>query len=157
MRKFISSIPAKTVTDAIVTAVNGALTPSFTAFKINLADDEKTGLRTFAEGREGYVRNVLRVATQFPNALSRSDVPIDLANMLDYYGNLEGVRLALTQALEVIQETSLGVAADGMAFADRYVQSLQISRKNDSALDEAMREIDDFNSRFGRNTTPPTP
>ena len=148
MRKFISSIAAKTVTDAIITAVNGALTPSFNTFKINLNDDEKRGLRTFAEGREGYVRNVSRVATQFPNALSRSDVPTDLSNLLDYYGNLESVRLALRQALEIIEETSLGVTADGMTFADRYVQSLQIARQNDAALDAAMKEIDDYNKRF---------
>ena len=160
MTKYISSIAAKTVTDAIITAVNGALTPSFNPFKINLTDDVKTGLRTFAEGREGYVRNVSRVATQFPNALSRSDVPSDLSNLIDYYSNLEAVRLALTQALETIQETSLGVSADSMELVDRYVKSLNIARSNDAALDAAMKEIDDYNKRFGpgnsnNNTTPP--
>lgn len=159
MRKFISSIPAKTVTDAIITAVNNAMSPSFTPFKINIADSDRAdGIRNFAEGSEGYVRNVSRVANQFPNALSRADVPTDLSNLLDYYSNLEAVRLALTQALEIIEETSLGVSADGMIIADRFVQNFQISRKNDASLDAALKEIDDYNSRFantgGNNNNP---
>jgi hypothetical protein len=103
---------------------------------------------------------VSRVATQFPNALGRSDVPTELAALLDYYGNLEAVRLALKQSLEIIEETSQGVAADGMALADRYVQSLQISRNNDAALDGSMEEIDAYNKRFANGqvqATPPPP
>ena len=157
MRKFVSSIPATAITDGITLAINSVLTPVFTPFEINLTDEEKLGLRTFAEGREGYVKNVSRVATQFPDALSRADTPTDLSRLLEYYDSLEEVRVALVQALETIKETSLGVAADSMALSDRYVQNLQVSRKHDSSLDDAMTEIDDYNSRFGRHSQPPTP
>ncbi|MFM2387461.1 MAG: hypothetical protein RL660_2218 [Bacteroidota bacterium] len=149
MRKFVSSIAAKSVTDAIGAAISSAMNPAFNAFKINLNPDEKIGLRTFAADREGYVRMVARIATQNPNALGRSDTPSELNGLLDYYNNLEGVRLQLVQALEIIQETQLGAAADSMTLTDRYVQNMQISRSNDASLDSAMQEVDDYNKRFG--------
>ena len=154
MRKFISSIPPASITDAIVAAFVAAITPSFTPYKINLEDNEKLGLRTFAEGREGYVRNVSRVANQFPEALGRSDVPTELSNIVDYYERLEAMRLAAIKAVEIIIETELGVAADGMTLADRYVQNLQISRGNDASLDAAITEIYEYNSRFANGKKP---
>ena len=147
MRKFIASIPAKTVTDAFTTAINNAQTP-LNAFKINLSNEERQATRSMSEGREGYARLVSRVATQFPNSLSRADVPAELSTLLDYYSNLEANRLALVQALEVIEEIQLGAATDIMTLADRYVASLQISRSNEGHLDQAMKEVDDWNSRF---------
>jgi hypothetical protein len=158
MRKFIATMPSKTVTDALVTAVNNALTP-FATFKINLTNEEKLGTRSMAEGREGYARLVSRIATQFPNSLSRADVPTDLSNLLDYYQNLEAVRLAYVQGIETITETQLGAATDIMTLVDRYAQSLQISRANEGALDGAMQEVDDWNKRFAsnKNETPSKP
>lgn len=53
------------------------------------------------------------------------------------------------QALEIIQEIGLGISIDSMVLVDRYVDNLQIARKNDASLDLAMREVDEYNSRFG--------
>lgn len=158
MRKFITTVPAKTVTDALVTALNSALTP-FTAFKISLTNDEKQATRSMAEGREGYARLISRIANQFPNSLSRVDVPTDLSNMLAYYDNLEAVRLAYVQGIETIEETQLGAATDIMTMVDRYAKNLQISRENEAALDVAMKEVDEWNKRFAsnKNATPTTP
>lgn len=159
MRKFILTIPAKTLTDTYTTTITTALNPLNT-FKLNLTDDEKPGMRTMAEGREGYARLISRIANQFPTALSRSDNPIELSGLLDYYNNLEGGRMAILQNLETIEEIQLGASADIMTLADRYKSNLQISRENDAALDFAMREVDSWNSRFGSNKnkteTPPT-
>jgi hypothetical protein len=153
MRKFIATIAQKTVTDALVTALNNALTP-FNAFKISLTNEEKLGSRSMAEGREGYARLVSRIATQFPNSLSRADVPTDLTNLLDYYQNLEAVRLAYLQGIETIEETQQGAATDIMTLVDRYTQNLQISRANEGALDYAMKEVDEWNKRFANKTKP---
>jgi len=147
MRKFIISAAPKTVTDTFVAAVNSAIAP-LVPFKINLTDDEKQA-RSMAEGREGYARLVSRIANQFPNALSRVDVPSELVNVLTYYDQAESCKFALLQALEIIQEIGLGVSIDGMVLVDRYADNLQISRKNDASLDLAMREVDEYNSRFG--------
>ena len=145
MRKFIISIPA-----------NAALAP-LDPYKLNLTDEEKIGMRTMAEGREGYARLISRIATQFPDALSRADVPTDLSELLEYYQNLEGNRLATLKSLETIQEIQLGAAADIMTLVDRYAQNLQISRNNEASLDLAMQEVDGWNSRFANNKTPETP
>ena len=162
MRKFITTAAPKTVTDTFVTAVNNAIAP-LAPFKINITDDEKQA-RSMAEGREGYARLVSRIANQFPNALSRVDVPSELVNVLTYYDQSEACKFALLQALEIIQEIGLGVSIDGMVLVDRYVDNLQIARRNDASLDLAMREVDEFNSRFGvrksdksKDDTAPTP
>ena len=147
MRKYIISIPAKAVTDTYTATITAALTP-LTPFKINLTHDEKPGLRTMAEGREGYARLISRIATQFPDALSRADNPAELNGLLEYYSNLEGNRMALLQNLETVEEIQLGASADIMTLADRYKANLEISRQNDAALDLAMREVDAWNSRF---------
>lgn len=154
MRKFILTIPAKTVNDAFTNAINASLVP-FAPFKLNLTDAEKIGTRSMAEGREGYARLVSRIATQFPNSLSRADTPIELANLLDYYQNLEANKMALLQAIETINEIQLGAATDTMTLVDRYVANLQISRSNEGSLDLAMQEVDTWNSRFANKTTPP--
>lgn len=155
MRKFILSIPAKAITDTYTSTITSALTP-LNDYKLNLTDDEKPGMRTMAEGREGYAR---LIASQFPDALCRSDNPTELTGLLDYYNNLEGGRMAILQNLETFEEIQLGASSDIMTLTDRYKANLQLSRENDSALDLAMREVDDWNSRFGvnknKNTTPP--
>jgi hypothetical protein len=159
MRKYISSIPANTVNTAFTTAINAAAVP-LAPFKINLTDAEKIGMRTMAEGREGYARLVSRIATQFPNGLSRADNPSELTTLLAYYADLEANRLAVLQVLETIQEIQQGAAADIMTLVDRYNSNLQISRTNEGSLDLAMKEVDDYNSRFSNNNNnvpPPTP
>ncbi|WP_310557778.1 hypothetical protein [Flavobacterium sp.] len=149
MRKFIATIPANPILTGFVTAVNAAVAP-FAPFKINLTTTERMG-RSMAEGREGYARLVSRIANQFPNSLSRSDVPTDLVTMINYYDGLESNRLALVQALETIEEIQLGASMDTMVMVDRYVKNLQISRSNDASLDMAMKDVDDYNKRFGGN------
>ena len=38
-----------------------------------------------------------------------------------------------------------------MTLVDRYVSNLQISRGNEANLDQAMKEIDDWNARFSNS------
>jgi len=65
MRKFILTIPEKTVTDTYTSTITSALIP-LKDYKLNLTDDEKPGMRTMAEGREGYARLISRISAQFP-------------------------------------------------------------------------------------------
>lgn len=149
----ITSIASQEVTSNFTLAVNAALVP-LADYQIHMTDAEKAG-RSMAEDREGYVRLISRIANQFPNALSRSDLPEELAAHLNYYDRLEANRLALLQALEVIQEISLGTATDIMTFADRYHANLKIARNHDATLDLAMRDVDDWNARFGNRLQEP--
>src|SRR6478736_8339959 len=154
MRKFITTIPGQNILTGFTTAINTAIAP-FAPFKINLTDEEKKGSRSMAEGREGYVRLISRIANQFPNSLSRADAPTELSNLLAYYNDLESNRLALTQAMETIHEIQLGAATDIMTLVDRYAGSLQSSRTNEGSLDMAMKEVDEWNSRYA-NVNPKT-
>lgn len=158
MSKLITTIASPAVLTAFTTAVTTALTP-LNPFKINLTNDQKIGTRSMAEGREGYARLISRIANQFPNSLSRVDVPSELSNILDYYNNLEANRMALLQAMETIEEIQLGAATDVMTLVDRYTTNLQVSRSNEGSLDLAMSEVDEWNKRYvnkKETTTPPT-
>lgn len=156
MRKFISVIPEQSVTEDFTAAVNAALIPLQT-YKVNLTDEEKQGMRSMGEGREGYARLISRIATQFPNSLSRADSPEELSDLLDYYQNLEANKLALVQSLETIEEMQLGASADIMTKVDRYAQNLSISRANEGSLDLAMKDVDAYNSKFGAKKSTETP
>jgi hypothetical protein len=159
MAKLITTIASPAVLTAFTTAVNTALTPVNT-FKINLTDEQKKGTRSMAEGREGYARLISRIANQFPNSLSRVDVPAELSGVLDYYNNLEASRMALLQAMETIEEIQLAAATDVMTLVDRYAANLQVSRGNEGSLDLAMGEVDQWNKRYANKkeeaVKPPT-
>lgn len=148
MRKFVIAIPPAAINTAFTIAINTAIEP-LEPFKINISDGEKAGMRSMAEGREGYVRLISRIATQYPNALSREDLPAELVDLLAYYDKQQANRMALLEALELVEEGSLATATDIMALADRYNANMAISRRNNSALDLAMREVDEWNKRFG--------
>ncbi|MGQ7947416.1 hypothetical protein [Flavobacterium sp. WC2509] len=151
MSKLINTIPAQTVLTAFTAAVTNALSP-LNPYKINLTDEEKKGTRSMAEGREGYARLISRIANQFPNSLSRADVPTELSGLLDYYSNLESNKMALMQAMETIEEIQLAAATDVMTLVDRYTINLQVSRGNEGSLDLAMADVDQWNKRFAHKT-----
>lgn len=155
MSKLITTIASATVLTDFTDAITTALTPLH-PFKINLTDEQKRGTRSMAEGREGYARLVSRIANQFPNSLSRADVPTELSAVLEYYNNLESNRMALIQAMETIEEIQLAASTDSMTLVDRYTASLQISRANEGSLDLAMREVDEWNKRFTNKKENPT-
>ena len=155
MAKLITTIAPPAVLTAFTTAVTTALTP-VNPFKINLTDEQKKGTRSMAEGREGYARLISRIANQFPNSLSRADVPTELASLLDYYNNLEANKMALMQAMETVEEIQLAAATDVMTLVDRYTINLQVSRANEGSLDLAMGEVDQWNKRFAHKTEPAT-
>ena len=147
MKNLISTIPDSSVLKGFTTTIDTAI-DVFTPFKINLTNEEKKATRSMAEGREGYARLVSRIANQHPNSLSRVDEPIELTNLLAYYDGLEANRLAVLEALESVEEIQLCAATDIMTLVDRYNTNLQSSRANEGSLDLAMKDVDDYNSRF---------
>lgn len=147
MRKIILTQAPKATIDSLVAQVNSGIT-TFKPFSVNLTEEEKLGGRRMAEGREGHARLVSAIATQHANSLSRNDNAAELSGLLNYYGMLAGAIQAAYDLLEKFEETQLGTGADIMVLVDRYVKNLQIERNNSSSLDLAMREVDEWNSRF---------
>jgi hypothetical protein len=140
-------------------AVIAALQPHF----VNLTGKERSGNRTMAEGREGYARLISQIAIAHPDELRRKDDPIFLVQKLEYDGLMERLRQQLLSALEMTSETQLANGFDIMQMVDAFAKALQNGRSRDAALDLAMKEVDEYNKRFGirytddeDNEEPPT-
>jgi hypothetical protein len=118
---------------------------------------KKVGVRIMAEGREGYVRLISKIAELNNDSLSKLDDQSELATALDYDASLESMRQNLMRMLEFISETQWGNSADIMVLADRYNASLQIARMGNRTLDSAMGEVDDWNARYNSPKNPPPP
>lgn len=140
-----------TIIDGIRINVQGLAT-SMIPYKVNLTEEQKKGNRTMAEGREGYARMVSQIATSNVNNLGRDQDPAVLSSKLAYDMKLEEARQALMTLTETITETQLANSIDIMKMVDDFVKVLQVSRGNSGSLDLAMREVDDWNNRFGRST-----
>lgn len=115
---------------------------------VKVEDDKKAGVRTMAEGREGIVRLISKIALQHEDCLSRKDNAKDLADKLAYDSNLESARQALFELLEQIESTQWANSADIMEMSDRFAGALQSQRKNNTALNHSMHEVDNWNKRF---------
>jgi hypothetical protein len=156
MSYLVNSFAADASINSIKATVQN-LTIGLEPHKVNLTDSQKVGLRSMAEGREGYARLISQIASNNINSLPREHNPDDLVTRLAYDSTLEGARQALMSLLETVSETQLANSIDIMKFVDDYAASLQISRNNNAALDLAMREVDDWNSRFANKTNNNTP
>src|SRR5882724_7202774 len=129
---------------AQLTSLSNVVNPYF----INLANDERSGIRTMAEGREGLVRLVNQIALANPDELRRKDDPALLNSKLKYDELLESISQPLMAMLEKVEQTQLANSKDIMLTADAFTQALQISRGRNSALDQAMMEVDAFNKKY---------
>ena len=156
MRKRIENLPDVTSLEKSTAFIHNAI-KEIAPFKVELSDEEKSGNRSMAEGREGYVQLVSSIASQHPESLGRSDNPKDLQVLLDLLQPARANRIANLKSLEIAEELELAISMDIMTYTDRYVRNLQIARENDGTVDLAMREIDAWNKRFGHNQKKDTP
>ncbi|PZF71501.1 hypothetical protein [Taibaiella soli] len=140
------------IADAVLTSYQSSVNDFRTTllpFVVSLTGVEKQGIRVMAEGREGYVRLLSRIALAHPDCLSRNDDPQLLADALDYDQHLEDLRQSLMALSELINNIQIANSKDIMQYADHYGASLQVGRSGNSSLDSAMHEIDDWNKRYG--------
>jgi multidrug efflux pump subunit AcrB len=152
-KRIITPIPPGLAPN-IAGQVNSGIT-SFKPYHAPSTPAERIGQRSMSEGREGLVRLVSRIALQHPNSLSRADVPAELVQLLDTDGQLETLRQACLQLLEMVDDTQFANSCDIMLLSDAYSAALQIDRKRNSALDNAMKEVDEWNERYRQGNPPP--
>ncbi|MGG9971050.1 hypothetical protein ACQ33O_04570 [Ferruginibacter sp. SUN002] len=157
MNKLISNPLTAAVSTNIATATNNSI-QQLTPFHVPLTDEQRKGSRTMAEGREGMVRLISKIATQHINSLPRNEDPQEMATLLKAYEDGGQALQAIKQLMEMMEDTQTAVGIDLMALYDRYNGYLQTSRSGNTALDAAMGEIDSYNARFGKSATDtPTP
>jgi hypothetical protein len=118
-------------------------------YNVSLNDDQRKGLRTMAEGREGFAKLVSDIGLTHLESLPRNENPEELKQLLNYYSLLSGLRLSAAKLLEMVDDTQTASGIDIMAMVDRYTAYLQAARKGNTALDAALNEVDSWNSRFG--------
>lgn len=116
--------------------------------KVSLTSEERMGIRSVGSSRMGLVMLVSQLATQFNNKLSKEDNAENLSRRLEALHALRAYRLSINTLLEAIDDTDKALSRDIMKHADKFSDSLHSARKHDGDLDEGMREIDTYNSRF---------
>jgi hypothetical protein len=143
----ISMMPAKTIEEAgqLLTTLRDQLRP----YSVGLSNTNKKGLRTMAQGREGFARMISQIASAHTNSLMREHDPQSLEQALQYDAALEKLRQAAMALDEMITETQLANSVNIMRQVDAFAEALQLSRKGSEALDNAMSEVDEWNKRFG--------
>lgn len=105
--------------------------------------------------REGYVRLVSGIATEHVNALPRDLDPAVLSAKLNYQESLVPIKQKLQRLGEMIAEIEVTNGADIMAQSDNMSTALQSARHRNSALDEALSKVDDWNQRFTKREEAP--
>ncbi|UAY51880.1 hypothetical protein [Ferruginibacter albus] len=159
MKKLISNPLTTEVAADIRTATNDSI-EKLKPFHVSLTDKEKIGVRTMAEGREGVVRLLCKIALQHTDSLPRNEDPQEMVTLLKSYEDGGQSLQAEKQLTEMLEDTQTATGIDLMALYDRYNKHLQAARTGNTALDAAMREMDEYNSRFGgsggNEDTPPT-
>jgi hypothetical protein len=133
-------------------AVNGIknLTDAIAPYKLSLSNDDRKGLRVVGTSRLGLVEIVNRLATQYDNKLSKTENASDLSFRINYLHMLKTYKMAAQHLLEVLDDTDKALGNDIMTFVDKFSTNLRSARKFDGDLDEAMKELDDYNARFGK-------
>lgn len=118
-------------------------------YNVSLNDDQRKGLRTMAEGREGFAKLVGDIALAHTESLPRNEDPKELQEALAYYSQLSKLRVQAAKLYEMLDDTQTATGMDVMAMVDRYSAYLQAARNANTALDGALNEVDKYNSRFG--------
>jgi hypothetical protein len=129
-------------------------------FSVSLTNKERLGKRTVAEGREGYVREVYRIADEFQNSLPRSfDIAL-FKTKLELFDQYKSLLVQLEKLAEMADDTTIQLGSELMEDTDTVYPVLQTMRKIDPNLDRAMDILDEYNTRFGAQSatlTPPDP
>lgn len=118
-------------------------------YKVSLANNTRNGMRVIGNSRLGLVEIVNKLATQYDNKLAKEENAIDLSRRTNYLRMIKAYKLAVQNLLELIDDTEKALGNDIMAYVDKFSSSLRNARKFDGDLDEAMKELDDYNGRFG--------
>lgn len=124
-------------------------------FAVSLSDEERRGVRTVAEGREGYVAEALRIANEFNSELPRSFDVAEFETVLALFNQWRRLLVLAEKIAEQVDDTSLALGIDLMTKADRVNTMLQAGRRDNANLDRALTRLDDYNKRFGTRPSNP--
>ncbi|MFA6060847.1 MAG: hypothetical protein WC756_21800 [Taibaiella sp.] len=122
---------------------------SFNPYKKSLTAKARQGLRAVGSSRLGLVKIVGKISTQYNGKLSKEDDAGELTSRMDYHDKIRQYKIAVQNLYEALDDTDKAIGQDIMAHVDKFSSSLQTARQHDGDLDEAMKELDEYNARFG--------
>jgi hypothetical protein len=125
----------------------------FHPFHKPLTARARQGMRAVGTSRYGLVKIVEKMSLQYDSKLSKEDNAVNLAVRVSYLDRIRQLKIAVLNFYEALDDTDKAVGHDVMAHVDKFSASLQIARQHDGDIDEAMKELDEYNSRFGASMT----
>jgi len=117
--------------------------------KVSLSNETRKNLRVVGTSRLGLVEIVSRLATQYDDKLAKDEKALDLSERVNYLHALKDYKLAVKNLHELLDDTEKALGNDIMAYVDKFSNSLRSARKFDGDLDDAIKDLDDYNARFG--------
>ncbi|MFA6057151.1 MAG: hypothetical protein WC756_03050 [Taibaiella sp.] len=122
---------------------------SFNPYKKSLTAKAKKNIRAVGSSRYGLAKIVGKISTQYNDKLSKEDDAAELTSRMEYIDKVRQYKIAAQNLYESLDDTDKALGKDIMAHVDKFSSSLQIARQHDGDLDEAMKELDEYNARFG--------
>jgi hypothetical protein len=142
-----SFAPANEIINATMAINNWRDT--FNPHKKSLTAKARKNIRTVGNSRHGLAKIVAKISTQYEGKLSKEDNAADLTKRLDYLDQIRQYKIAALNLYEALDDTDKALGQDVMTHVDKYSSNLQTARQHDGDLDEAMKELDEYNARFG--------
>ena len=152
----INAMPNQATLDEIKQLLDQSASAA-TPFFVELTKAEKEGIRTVAEGREGYVRIVTDLSETYSNELPKVFDETVLRQKLNLREIIGLLLLKSQKITTMLDNTYVGLGADIMQRVDETVSHLNASRTRNGELDKAMNAVDEYNKRFGKKKDTPTP
>lgn len=131
---------------ASVRALSETLTPN----AVSLSNQTRKNLRVIGTSRLGLVEIVNGLSIQYNDKLAKNDQALDLNQRLAYLRLMLEYKMAIGRLYELVDDTTKALSNDVMAFVDKFSNTLRNARRFDGDLDENMKELDNYNARFGK-------
>jgi len=122
----------------------------FAPYKVSLTVEQRRGLRIVGNSRVGLANMIAGIAEEYKKKLPSEESYEELTTRLTYLNLLKTYKRAVKNLLESLDDTEKALGKDIMLFVDKYSGILNNARKFDGDLDEDMKELDDYNARFGK-------
>ena len=127
---------------AAIATIRQKLSP----FLIDLTPAERKGLAKLGDKSHAFVRKAVDVATQNPGVIPGSHSVEDVRNTAKLFQSMAGIRLALEQLYNQVQDTTTKAGSDAYAVA----RAIYAGTKGPVAGPHLARAADNLGKRFGR-------
>ena len=121
----------------------------FAKYAVSLSNEERKGIRGIGASRMGLALLINQTAMQFNQKLSKQDNAEELDVRLENLKAIRGYKIAVATLLEKLDDTDKALSPDIMKHVDKFRDALNSARRHDGDLDNGMKEIDAYHSRFG--------